>query len=146
MALTIKKSMDISNFWESWLLVREMVADEYDAVRGREGFYELELVLIFRDCEELLEPTGGYGQQVGYDQVMTPEERKERDALVERIRAQVKLAEHDTWDPRISATTPSGGAVTPAPWDPSVSETAPSGSAEAEEKRVLWLEKIDEAT
>ena len=51
MALTIKKSMDVATFWQSWLLVTEMVMDEFAAVKGHNGFYELTLELIW-DYEE----------------------------------------------------------------------------------------------
>lgn len=51
MALTIKKSMDVATFWQSWRLVTEMVMDEFAAVNGHTGFYELSLELTW-DCEE----------------------------------------------------------------------------------------------
>jgi len=51
MALTIKKSMNVATFWESWELVQKLVADEYAAVKGIKGFYDLALDLIW-DCEE----------------------------------------------------------------------------------------------
>ena len=51
MALSIKKSMEVSNFWESWKLIKALVKDEYGAVKGREGFYDLTLELVW-DCED----------------------------------------------------------------------------------------------
>lgn len=57
MALIIKKSMDVSNFWESWKLIIGLVADEYNAVKGNEGFYDLKIEIIW-DClgEEVINP------------------------------------------------------------------------------------------
>ena len=51
MALTIKKSMDVADFWDNWLHIAAMVKAEYEAVKGLEGLYDLTLELIW-DCGE----------------------------------------------------------------------------------------------
>ena len=51
MALKIDKSMNISDFWDNWLLISAMVKAEYEAVEGLQGYYELHLDLIW-DCED----------------------------------------------------------------------------------------------
>jgi len=51
MALTIDKSMDISDFWECLQHITALVESEYKAVEGMEGFYELHLDLVW-DCED----------------------------------------------------------------------------------------------
>lgn len=52
MALTIEKSMNVSDFWENWALIAALVGSEYEAVKDYPaGFYELRLELIW-DCEE----------------------------------------------------------------------------------------------
>jgi len=51
MALTVKKSMEIEDFWANWQLIAEMVKAEYEAVEGLRGDYELSLELLW-DCEE----------------------------------------------------------------------------------------------
>jgi len=57
MALTIKKSMDLSSFWVSWELIKALVLDEYDAVKDKEGGYDLKLEIIW-DCldDEVITP------------------------------------------------------------------------------------------
>lgn len=81
MALIVKKSMDVSNFWVTWGIISALVKDEYRAVKGREGFYDLKLEIIW-DCE-------------GDDLAAIDNE------VFEAILS-------GTWDPRVSATTPSG--------------------------------------
>lgn len=51
MALIIKKSMEIQNFAEDWEIIKALVASEYEAVEGLQGYYEINLELIW-DCEE----------------------------------------------------------------------------------------------
>ena len=51
MALTIKKSMDVSNFWVTWGIISALVKDEYRAVQGMEGFYDLKVEIIW-DTED----------------------------------------------------------------------------------------------
>jgi len=50
MALTVLKSMDVSDFWECWQHILALVESEYQAVKDAPGFYDLELRLIW-DCE-----------------------------------------------------------------------------------------------
>ena len=51
MALTIDKSMNVSDFWQCWEHIVALVEAEYRAVEGMEGGYELHLELIW-DCED----------------------------------------------------------------------------------------------
>ncbi|MBC8446270.1 MAG: hypothetical protein H8D78_00835 [Chloroflexi bacterium] len=52
MALTVVKSMDVSDFWECWQHIKALVELEYEAVRtDLGGAYDLELKLIW-DCAE----------------------------------------------------------------------------------------------
>jgi len=51
MALTIDKSMSISDFLENWQHIAALVESEYEAVKDYDGSYELHLDLIW-DCEE----------------------------------------------------------------------------------------------
>jgi len=51
MALTIEKSMNVSDFWRCWEHIVALVEEEYRAVEGEEGYYKLSLELIW-DCDE----------------------------------------------------------------------------------------------
>ena len=55
MALTLEKSMDISDFWRCWEHVMALVEEEYRAVEERVGEYSLSLELIW-DCWDDDEP------------------------------------------------------------------------------------------
>ena len=57
MALKISKSMDISDFWRNWELIQQMVAEEYGAVQGMQGFYDLELSITW-DVEKVTHEVG----------------------------------------------------------------------------------------
>ena len=55
MALTVVKSMDVSDFWECWQHIKALVELEYEAVRtDLGGAYDLELKLIW-DCEPVVD-------------------------------------------------------------------------------------------
>ena len=62
MALTIKKSMDIGDFAEDWKLITQLVESEYKAVEGEEGYYSLELVLIW-DVDDTMSNTEALRQE-----------------------------------------------------------------------------------
>ena len=50
MALIVNKSMNVSDFWRCWKHIAALVEEEYDAVKGLDGLYDLRLELVW-DCE-----------------------------------------------------------------------------------------------
>ena len=51
MALTVTKSMEISDFWVCWEHIVALVESEYKSVEGLPGMYNLHLELVW-DCED----------------------------------------------------------------------------------------------